>query len=214
MVLKVSIYNPFNGEVVAVLDVVKNFSVFCVMQSAGLNPYLYHILDSNNNKVCEESMKHHILVADKGTDPPATILQIVARDRDLEVQWYITSTMYFSGQVVRCEHALPTVYIDNEKPKLDDALKRLIPKMLPEYDKLRRLIQQNIEGIASIRKRKLDVARRYDHERCCWVLHCMFVLDYDHLAFRLKFRGFQVATGALEKVVTATIMRAVDDFDI
>lgn len=214
MALKVSIRNAMTGDVVAVLDDVLNPEVFCVMKKAGLNPYLYHIMDVDDTLVGEESMARHFLVADKDSNPPEATIQLVARDRNLEVQWYIASVIHFGGYVARCEHVLPTVYIDNDTPKLEDALKELIPKMSPEHSKLKRLIEQDVEKIPSIRRRKLDVARRYDHERHCWVLHCIFLLDETRLAFRLKLEGFTLATDELKEEMTNAILRDVATIDV
>ncbi len=216
MVLKVSFRNALTGDVVAAVDVASDTaSAFGIMERAGLNPYLYHIMDGEDNLMMEENLKSHIVVADKDSNPPVATIQIVARPRETEVHWYLASETNFQGQVARCERVLPSVFLDNDNPKLEAALNKLIPNILPQYSKLIRLIQQDIENISSIRRRKLDVARHYDHSRCCWIICCIFVLADTNLKLRLKMDEFRVVTDDVQQErMVDEILRDVNTIDI
>jgi hypothetical protein len=198
----VSFFNALSGNTVAIAVVPPSqlsISLFGALKLAKLDPYMYHVV-INDVDVDPEKMRTHTLQG-----PDDIEVRIVARELDLEVQWYISSETHFQNEAIHCAHVLPTGHVPNGNANLGLALKELLPRI--PHTKLADMISGDILKVSRVRRRSLNVARHYDYERCRWVVRCVVVLQGTGiLALRLGFRDFRMD----DEEAVAAIMREID----
>ncbi len=181
-----------------------SISLFGALKLAKLDPYMYHVV-INDVDVDPEKMRTHALQGPDDID-----VCIVARELDLEVQWYISSETQFQNEAIHCAHVLPTGHIPNGNAKLGLALEELLPRI--PHTNLAGMINDDILRVSRLRRRSLDDARHYDYERCRWVVRCVVVIqDTGILALRLRFSKFimddEAAVAAIMREIESIVVR-------
>ena len=157
---------------------------------AKINPFMYRVILDGDIVLEPEAMLTYT-IKQQGDDDFA--VQLIALESLLEVQWFIASETHFQGAAMQCTEALPSVFVDNDKANVAVVLSQLMLAIPAHHTNLIHMIEHDILAIPQIRRRKLDVARKYDNDLSRWVIGCVLLVKKNG-KLALKLTGSEMQT--------------------